>query len=538
MREISTMAKRAEHFLVCLVLAVLTTSAFADHDRTHQWIPMRDGKRLSADVYLPQDQPGPWPIILIQTPYNKQLYRDAGLPLDTDDYGFVIVDWRGYWGSILATNPSAVPGEDGYDCVEWIATQPWSDGNVGTWGPSALGVRQFQTAREQPPHLRACVPMVSSFQESYGKYFPGGVLREEYVSFLDVYYGFAELILAHPTYDTYWWTAELLTDETRSMNVPMLLQTGWYDLDAPAVIRAYEKLRERSARNVRDDHRLLIGPWTHSGTDELTQGELEYPEAVGIAERTALDFFDYWLREEGEGVSNPPIGYFDLGTRTWRRADDWPSSRVVRGSVYLHDNGILQLDPPTSPSAHSEFEYDPTDPSPTWGGNNLLESLVPTGPYDQTNEVESRHDVLIFTTPVIAEPATIEGAMEAVLFASSDQVDTDFMVRVTDVYPDGRSMLIADGARRGRLRDGYGVERLMIPGEVYEIVVPIPDVAITLEPGHRLRIDITSSNYPRFHANPNDGGPMYDPAATPMTATNRIYHDAERPSRLVIPVIR
>lgn len=522
-----------------LVFLSLTLSGIvhADHDRTTSWIPMRDGKRLSADVYLPPGD-GPWPIILIQTPYNKNVYRASGLPLDTEDYGFVIVDWRGYWGSILAASPDATRGEDGYDTVEWIAAQSWSDGNVGTWGASALGVAQFDTAREQPPHLKACVPIVSSFQVHYQQYFKGGVLREEYVRFLDLYYGIGELLLSHPTFDEYWWTVELLTDETRSINVPMFIQGGWFDLDTPNVISAFQKLSARSARGVRDDHRLLIGPWTHSGVDQADQGELSYPEATGAAARASLEFFDFWLRDTGDGIPNPPIAYFDLGSHTWARTSVWPPASTVEASLYLHEDGVLRLKASTATESWREFPYDPLDPSPTWGGSNLNNDIAPTGPRDQRVMVESRDDVLTYTSRTFAADATIAGPIEAVLYVSSDQLDSDFMVRVTDVYPDGRSMLVVDGARRGRLRDGYGLERLMEPGEIYEIVVPIPDTSITIPAGHRIRIDITSSNYPRFDANPNDGGPMYDRDATPTFTINRIYHDATHRSRIVIPVTR
>ncbi len=540
-------------------------------------IPMRDGRFLAADVYLPDTGAPPYPVILIQTPYNRLLYRFGDLPLDTDDYAWVIVDWRGFWGSMGAWIPNPKYGEDGFDCVEWIASQPQCNGCIGTWGASALGVVQFQTAREHPPHLKACVPIVADSRFSYGQYYPGGVYRKEYVEMLDLLgYDLSGLILAHPTRDWFWILSELLSDYPGEIEVPMLIEGGWYDLYTTGVLHGFRRLSEDGHPSVRDLHRLLMGPWEHSAVDRVDQGELTYPEASGAAAQAALAFLDYWVLGDGMGTAGSGgtaaatargtdagdsagcetadaagpepiramdpgatgadgrVNLFDPGSRTWFGCDGWPLPGVEIHPLYLRSEGRLLTSPPPPGEASDPFPYDPRDPSPTWGGA-VLSPWMKHGPCDQREPVEARGDVLVYTTPTLPFDLALAGKTEAVLYASSDRADTDFMVRLTDVYPDGRSMLVTDAARRGRFRDGFGKEKLMEPGEIYEIRVELSELFFTFPAGHRLRIDITSSNYPRFDRNLNNGGEMYAPGDT-LIATNLCYHEEAYPSRLLLPV--
>ena len=247
-------------------------------------VPTRDGAALAADLYLPEGS-GPWSTILVQTPYDKSLYHSAGLPLATEAYAWVIVDWRGHFGSSGWPDDPLKRGEDGYDCVEWIAAQGWSDGAVGGWGPSALGFAQFRTAIEHPPHFVAAVPMFIDPVRDYQQFFYGGVQKLEYMvqQALLGYIDYAST-LAHYTHDLYWTLLEATGDATyEQVDIPMLLIGGWYDLDAGDLLEAFDQLVERSDPQVRAEHRLLVGPWTHASQDELVQGELEYPAAVGLA---------------------------------------------------------------------------------------------------------------------------------------------------------------------------------------------------------------------------------------------------------------
>ncbi len=525
--------------LVLILCAYLPMQSFA-MDRQSIWIPMRDGKKLAADLYLPDDhEPGDrWPTILIQTPYNKFFFRFGNLPLETDDYAWVVVDWRGFFGSKGAAKPVTNKGEDGYDCVEWIATQSWSDTHIGTWGLSALGGVQWETAREQPPHLDACVPMVRDFYNHYEMYYYGGVLLEKHVNFIDEYYGIGDLIYPHPAHDWFWLTWEGLTSFANKIQVPCLVIGGWYDYEPKGSPRSFNAIVQRSHPDVRAEHRLLMGPWRHEGIDDIQQGELEYPEAAGTHEAAALAFLDYWVRGIGEGLPGDPVHWFDMGRHEWIQSTQWPPADAVETIAYLQPNGTIALNPPTNDDASTELPYDPSRPSPTIGGalhKDFLEFDL-SGPYDISSKVESRPDAIIFTTPPLPYDVTLAGPTVATLFASSDRLDTDFMVRLTDVYPDGRSMIVTDAARRGRFRNGFNKQKLMTPGEIYEIDVELPDVAITFLKGHKIRIVITSSNWPRFHANPNDGGPLYSDDAELMIAHNLIYHDAIHPSHITFMI--
>jgi len=505
-------------------------------------IPMRDGKFLAADVYLPNTV-GTYPTILIQTPYNKNWYRLVGLPLQTMDYAFVIIDWRGFYGSRSARNSSAKPGEDGYDCVEWIPTQSWSNGAVGTWGASALADIQFKTAREHPPHLICGVPLVNDYIFAYTDFFPGGVYRTERVQMLDILgFDLSPLLLAHPYFDGTWILSELLTDYPDEIDIPMFLIGGWYDHHIDAMLNAFEDLKTIGGTGGRDHHKLLVGPWEHLSIGDTIQGALSYPEGAGVSDSLALAFFDCWLRGIPNGFDNrPDIEYFQMGSNVWKTEDNWPPDKANEKLFYLAPGGLLSENIPVETAPIDSFAYDPRDPSPTIGGPTI-HALSPfnllQGPQDQSIEVESRSDIAIFTSPVLQTDLHIAGKLKVNLHVSSDRLDTDFAIRITDVYPDGRSMLIADGIHRMRFRNGFRKtdEQLMTPGTIYSVEILSQNTAITILAGHRLRLDITSSNYPRFDNNLNNGDSMYQAGDT-LIAHNKIHYGANYPSALSVITI-
>jgi len=499
-------------------------------------IPMRDGKSLAADLYLPLGV-GPWPTILLITPYDKAPYQ-ARLPFDAESYAWVIVDARGLFGSVGAANPDASPGEDGYDCVEWIARQSWSDSHVGMWGPSALGVVQFQTAREHPPHLDAGVPMVASFATSYTNYYPGGAMRLEYVASLtlaDTPGIGAQVVLAHPTEDSLWGQVETQTQYGDELGVPMLVVGGWYDHRTDDLLASYRDLVTRGLGHARAEHRLLLGPWEHDHVDEETVGALTFPNAAGVVTEASLAFFDQHLRRIGGGPSGGRARWYDMGTSEWRDSDDFPPASGD-ATLYLGAGGTLSPSAPTATSASTPLRYDPNDPSPTIGGANFS-GTVPTGPQDQA-PVEARGDALVFTSAPLTTDLRVAGMPSAVVFGTSNRTDTDFMVRLTDVRPDGTSMLVTDGARKGRFVSGTAPEdeKLLTPGSVYSFAIDLPPIAITFRAGHRVRVVVTSSNSPRYYPNRNDGGTLYDPDAPYKLANNTVVHDSRHLSRLVLPV--
>lgn len=524
-------------------------------------IPVRDGAHLAADLYS-TDTTTPKPVILIHTPYNKNFYRvgtqlplQAGgsFPLDTAAFNYMIVDWRGFYGSKDAAEPGYDRGLDGYDAVEWIAAQRWCNGKVGTWGASALGAIQFQTARHHPPHLVCAVPLVKDFKSKYSDYYYGGEYRKSHVESL-AKLGFltTDVILAHPTNDVVMGLGERATDYPEEFSVPMLMIGGWFDHYPDDVIRAFRDIAERSDPAVRDKHRFLFGPWTHSGVDKSEQGELDYPNSAGEASGAALRFFRYYLLEQENGWEQTArVRYYQLGANEWREADSWES--VVAESdtttFYLgadpveNNRGLLSLSRGAgSPVRQRDtFVFDPRDPSPTHGGSYFDPSdrTAPVGPYDQREVVESRSDALLYTSEPLTADLEVNGPVTLKLHVASDREDTDVAVRLCDVYPDGRSILLTQGIRRMRFRNGFRPQdtALITPGEVYEITVELQNLAVTFLQGHRIRLIVTGSNYPHFDVNPNTAAPLYK-SSDSVVAVNLLMFAPNYPSRLLLPTPR
>lgn len=518
-------------------------------------IPMSDGRKLAADIYIPQGM-SQGPVILIQTPYNRQLYRYSlplmvGTNLNSSNYIFVIVDWRGFYGSAAAAYSGAPAlGADGYSCVEWIAQQSWSNGKVGTWGPSALGRVQFQTAAKNPPHLTCICPLVAAPQYDYMEYFPNGCLRTEYVEQLGALgFGLTPFLMTNTLYNLTWSYTEAHTYYPDSIRVPCYMIGGWYDHTIDFMLPFFSGLQTQSPANVRGQHRLLMGPWVHGGHGTAnvgsgTAGQLSYANSAYWADSLALRFFDYHLRNVNNNWDqSPAVQYYQMGDNTWNSGTNWPVSGASVTNFYLHADGSLSTLPPASATDSVSFNYDPLDPSPTVGGPTLRNDLQ-QGPYDQAPLVESRNDVVSFTTPALAHNAVLRGNAVVQLKVSSNRLDTDFDVRLTDVYPDGRSMLVNDGVVRMRFRSGLTAADTanMQPGQVYPVVITLPATALTFLAGHKIRLDVSSSNYPRFNRNMNTGGPMYpgysvDSLVNPLVATNTIYTNTAQLSFLQLQLV-
>lgn len=535
-------------YLVPFLLLFCAGSAFAKFDWSELEIPVRDGSKLAADFYT-NDSRSPKPVILIQTPYNRKLYRltsqlpaEAGpsFPLDTAAFNYVIVDWRGFYGSKDAPAAGYDRGLDGYDIVEWIAVQEWCNGRIGTWGPSALGAIQFNTARHRPPHLVCAVPLVKDFKIKYSDYYYGGEYRKSHVQALQTLGFFTTaLILAHPTNDLFVRTAEATTDYPDEFAVPMLIIGGWFDHYPDDVLRAYKDIAERSDPSVRDRHRLLFGPWTHSGIGQSEQGELEYPNAEGTANEAALRFLHFYLLDADNGWENTPrVRYYQMGENEWKEAESWEGvvDRGIDQEFYLHGNGLLSPDRSGAPAADPDrMTFDPRNPSPTYGGSYFdpLNFDAAVGPYDQREVVESRSDALLYTSEPLADDLVVIGPTVVNLVITPDRYDTDIAVRLCDVYPDGRSMLLTQGIRRLRFRNGFlpADTTLAEPGTEYDVQVELQNLAITFKAGHRVRIIVTGSNYPHFDVNPNTAAPLYD-SPDSLVATTLIHTAPSRLSRV------
>ncbi len=531
-------------FALIAAAGLVSAAAAVVHLRYPVDIPMRDGATLAADVYRPAAS-GSWPTVLIQTPYGKHnrypfifLNEVSQDPLlKSPDYAFVVLDWRGFYGSAdAAYEGSPTHGEDGYDAVEWIATQAWSTGRVGTWGLSALGNVQLNTAAERPPHLRGCVPIVYSYRPWYDLAYYGGVFTRSRNEFNYGYYGGLDVVRAHPLYDQAWQYVEANTGDPSQIAVPMLHISGWYDHEVVQTVREMEAVRCEGMSGARGCQKLLIGPWSHGAVGEAQQGELAYPAAEFASSVAALEFFDHHLRAVDNGYDEQPVvRYFRMNDDVWRPASAWPPATALPVEYYLTTDGTLSE---VAPSGDASIEYvsDPNDPVPTLWGAVLQSEYAEQGPGDLT-PIEARADVLTFTTPVLTTPLSIEGQPVANLWIDCDASNTDLAVRMTEVYPDGRSMLLVDGIRRASLRNGFTQHEWLEPGTVYAVPVELPPVAVTIPAGHALRISVAPSNYDRFDVNMQDGSDISDePDATPVVATVRVHMGPQHPSHIRLPL--
>ena len=464
-------------------------------------IPMRDGESLAADVYLPTE-PGRYPAVLIQTPYNK---RGIGSPMagrgrkeglfDRAHYAYIVVDWRGFFGSRDAKTAGRPDrGLDGYDCVEWVAAQPWCNGKVGTWGPSALGRVQFDTAMAQPPHLVCAVPVSAPLGQLESHYFVGGVLLEAHLRDLDrLGFGAGAGVRAARGKRLFWQLAERRTYRPERVAVPMLLVAGWWDHFPDEVLQTYTDLRARSAESVRAHHRLLMGPWDHMSIGQARQGEWSFPAAAPEYERAVRAFLDHWLRgETPEGwTDEPPVRTWRIHEDGWTGAAAWPGVEARTVAWHLRADGTLA--PEAGDGSFRRFTIDPDDLPPTLGGANL--PPMRHGPWDQA-PLCARPDVLVWDSPPIAEPLRIAGAARLTVACEADGPAFDLAARWCIVGEDGRAMLLNDSIARAATRPGGATHRATV-------TVALPAIAATVPAGQRLRLILAGGNQPRFERNPD-----------------------------------
>lgn len=617
-------------------------------------VPMRDGVRLATDVYRParggELLPGPFPTLLARTSYDKsaQRYVDT-IPNYFTPRGYVVVlqDLRGRYRSGGAgqyrhtANPHE--GGDGYDTVEWIAAQPWSNGRVGTLGSSHVAMVQTHLALYQPPHLAAMWPDVGPINSYAHQSRMGGAMQLQMFGALFLHAQDSQEALADPAkrqalfaemermrqlvfatpfkpgqtalalvpalektlFDYYWrgeqddyWRAECNDLERhfdRHADVPGTYSGGWYDPFAVATTSYYVAM----ARRDRSPQRLVVGPWTHMGmrTDLSYAGDVDFgPESVWGSSRfnaEQLRWFDRWLRDVRNGVEDePPVRIFVMGggdgrktangklnhSGAWRLEREWPLARTQHTTYYLRAGGGLTREPPDADEAPASFTFDPDHPVPTVGGALTgffemvplpdldpywaryfppwarMRNIVPEGPMHQQEapgmvgarppypRLAERPDVLVFQTPPLAADVEVTGPVLVQLRVSSSAVDTDFTAKLVDVYspnddyPAGYDMNLVDGIIRARYRESFERATLMRPGEVYDVRIALPPTSNRFARGHRIRIDVSSSNFPRFDVNPNTGEPV-GRHTHQVVARNAVYLDRARPSQVVLPII-
>nr|WP_101830678.1 CocE/NonD family hydrolase [Frankia canadensis] len=563
---------------------------------------MRDGVALAANVWRLADGTGP--TLLVRLPYGKDSLITASeilpnlLTLLEAGYAVVTQDCRGTNRSEGEFVPHMADRADGEDTLAWIVDQPWSDGTVGMYGASYLGMVQWEAAATGSPALRAIAPSLTSIDNYEAPWYSAGgalslslvtlwsalmyaadaqrslaagtgspaqvqelvaallapeplndVLPTAEVPVLAAYGKWWNDWMSHPAHDGFWDAIEL-TSELKNVTAPALNIGGWYDLYIGQTVRTFTAARENAGTaQAREGQRLVIGPWEHESArgvyPDRSFGPMASVRMMGLNE-LYVKFFDRWVRGDTSALDGvAPVKIFVMGIDQWRDEQDWPLPDTTWTDFHLgsagHANtadgdGVLTTEP-AAVAGHDTYLYDPRRPVPTAGGACLPTTPGFCGPVDQRT-VAGREDVLCFTGPVLEEPVEVTGPVSLTLFVSSSAVDTDFTAKLVDVFPDGKAINLCDGILRARYRNSRAREELMKPGEVYEITVDLTATSNVFLPGHRIRLDVSSSNFPRYDRNTNTGGVIARETEEQMIpAINHIHHGPDHPSRLVLPII-
>ena len=541
----------------------------------NQRVPLRDGVTLSADVYLPAGEMQPRPVILTRTPYLKanMAMVERGQEFVKRGYVFVAMDTRGRGDSDGEFIPYFNEGRDGYDSIEWCASQEWSNGQVGTYGGSYLGRIQWLAALEQPPHLRAmvvAVPPSDPFVETptglpspmhlcWMHMVSGRVLQPaEAVDWEKIYWHLPLLTMdeqagrpnrhwrtdiAHTQLDDYW---QPLCYQQRfeELSVPTLHISGWYDDEQIGTPLNFIGMTTRAATpEAQASQRLLMGPWGHAVNASSKVGEIDFgSQAVIRLLDEVTRWFDRWLCNQAEGSLDTPVRIFIMGKNEWRDEREWPLARTQWTPFYLrsggHANsrfgdGTLATTAPGADEPADSYTYNPGNPVPFLSEPT---SAQIGGPDDYT-AIQRRDDVLIYETEPLAQDTEVTGPIRVDLYASSSAPDTDFMAMLIDVWPNGFRQRLCDGMVRARFRDGMDHPALIEPGRIYHYSIDCWNTSQVFKAGHRICLQISSSAFPKFDRNLNTGEPLGQTSEF-TSAEQHIYHNAEYPSAVVLPVIQ
>jgi len=513
-------------------------------------VPMRDGVELATSVYIPEGD-GPWPVIVERTPYSKAGGAPKGQRLTAHGYIYAHQDSRGRFRSEGVYEPYQTDIADGYDTIEWAAAQPWSNGKVGVTGRSAMGIHANLAAAGAPPHLVAAYVVTASeslFDESY---FNGGVFREHFRGNFMRLQGKEDqipIMKSRSILDERWKATDMI-HHRRNINVPMFNLGGWYDMFAKGEVGNFVQLQNHGRNGALGNQKLWMGAWGHSPLD----GDLEYPGDIPLGPRTfdfEMPWFDYWLKEKDTGIMDmPAVTYYHMASARkghpsplngFRQADSWPPPSTMT-HLYLQPGGGVSQRRPSADTASVSFVHDPDSPVPTFGGanyDNNREFPITVGPVDQ-QQIGDRPDYLRFHSEPLDADLHVQGRIDVKLWVATDAPDTDFMVKLVDVYPDGYEAIILDTALRTRFRYGRepGDVEMMKPGRPTLLTIDLWSTSNTFERGHRLGVHVASSNAPRYEVNPNTGEAPGRSTLAPRKATNTIFHDQRRPSAIVLPIV-
>lgn len=538
--------------------------------------PMRDGVELSADVWLPA-KPGRYPVILLRTPYIKTMPM-AELPqlaayFASHGYAFVIQDVRGRGDSAGEFNFFFQEGEDGHDSVETLAEASWSNGRVCMMGVSYWGTVQWLAARERPSGLACIAPTSPAGQYLDELPYSGGAFMMAWALFWlndtsgrisqgpnaatvdwESIYSHRPLItmdeamgrkmrlyrefLTHHTMDDYWKRVQFTAADFRKLDLPVLTIAGWFDGDQPGTLFYWQGMNKYSPS--KHDRHLVIGPWTHIQSflgGETQVGDMSFSEdSVLDMKQLHLDFFNRYLKQSTASFDQPRVRLYMTGRNQWLSLDHYPLTDANPTRLYLHSSGNAQqqpggdlsLDPPTA-GGTDRYTYDPRNPVPL--------DLMATGPYDR-QAIQQREDVLTYTTAPRQQALDVVGPVSVELYAESDARDTDFTAAVLDVHPDGRAVPLGPktvGIIRARYRNGLAQTELLTPGTVERYTIELGHIAHSFQPGHSIRVEISSSAFPMYNPNQNTGNPVATDTEW-RSARQTIHHSSGHPSALVLPV--
>jgi hypothetical protein len=576
-------------------------------------VPMRDGLKLSTDLYIPEAAGEKLPVILIRTPYNKSSEafwnfrspKSVAYYFATHGYVVAVQDTRGKFESEGVYTVSAPDTDDGDASVTWAATQPWSSGKVGTYGCSYLGEDQMEMAKRKNPHLAAMIPQAAGGSDRYFGLVNGGAIElaagfgwfrvhgakyapkvptnieneqfvrtAQYFNFLPVLpkIDFQKMwlllplnkmmetagappsdwvdFLSHAPNDP-WWRKFGYVQPSDHFSAPALHINSWYDIGVGDTIKLFNLMRTNGdSTEGRDNQFMAISPTSHCVSELATADTVVGARHLGDARfdyyNLYLRWFDYWLKGVDNGVTRmPKVQIYVMGRNQWRGENEFPLARTQWTKFYLHSNGhansrfgtgTLSTELPGD-EPPDQYSYDPKSPVPTLGGPICCtgtEDAIPGG-FDQS-EIEMRQDVLVYTTSVLKTGLEVTGPLKVILNVSSSALDTDFTAKLVDIYPDGTAYNVQDGILRARYREGYDHAARMKPEGTYELTIDLQATSNYFGPGHRIRLEISSSNFPRFDRNLNTGGNNYDETAW-ITAVNTIHHSRIQPSYILLPII-
>src|SRR5947209_2856357 len=556
-------------------------------------VPMRDGVKLATDIYRPKGVDKA-PVILVRTPYKKEMSELQARFYARRGYVYAVQDCRGRFGSGGIWEPFINESKDGYDAIEWLARQPFTNGKVGMIGGSYLGWVQWWAASEHPPHLVTMIPNVSppdpfyNIPYEYGAFFLWGaiwwadvlesqatadlsgvamskigekkymkLLRELPVIELDkAVLGkenpYWRKWIQHPTDDSYWRAADFL-DRLKDVNIPVFHQSGWFDGDGIGTKLNYLRMESYKHTN----QKLTLGPWGHTDTAGRMIGERDFTESAIIdLQRDYLRWFDHWLKGVDNGIDKDPlVSLFVMGSNKWLHGQTYPLEITRPRKLYLASNGKantakgdgkLAFDAPETNMPPDHYTYDPADPTPEprfyeesdedqKKVRSAIERKAEAEAYHQ-KLTEERKDILVYMTEPLAKPLTFAGPVSAVISASSSAKDTDWFVNLSEVDNGGKIFPLAQGKIRARFRKSMKTPEMLKPGEIYEYTIDLWHTGITIPAGSRLRIEVASAAFPLFSRNLNTGG-QNETETKFVSAQQTIYHDKNHPSYILLPVI-